>query len=406
MHIGYGSTKNAKQAWSEINRHFKGVSDQNAVATTTATVKVHGMGAGIVLDGKSQQYQTHEVSIITVPNERMGCTPEDMPNMKEYYGFAHWALSYSSVWDEIYTLLHTDEYPIVRVIGEWTGYDVQTNGSMAWAPNKHFIVFGVECLQVNEDFDPKKNQGTGNEPYNKIQRAFPYDLFTTATYERIADERKLYTIESFGTIEGMITPGYLKEATWGDFKDQVEGLMLRVEENCPVGALLNPGGTLHGEGLVWSVWLPEVSYSMVFPGKAPIEGIRPARMFKFKHRGEKHKRRQGHTAIGAGSKALNDWCVESGALHNDRLEQIWEKLVRLRYGDEAVTPSPRDCGIYHNLVMQDIWKECMCYEKDFTDEGTWSFDYLNAILRKPIYNYFRPRYDEAYPSEYELAKQK
>lgn len=310
---------------------------------------MHGMGASVVITDGEVEYQTHDV-------------PIDV-NDDGFYGAGKFFSACESVFKEMYK-----HYGVKNLVitGEICGGKVQVTGSMAYAPAMWFVVFDVSSFEINDNFNEAR-------PVDKNNRKF---IKTPLPIEPIVSNN-IISINNFPSFNLTVPV----DISYQELKLITDNQVKSIEDNCPVGELLNPDGNLICEGIVYTYDLPE--YTTIHGSK------RKAKRERMKAKGEKHKRKAGVTHTGIENKPFNDWAIESQALSNDRLQQMFDELMLVN------EPSPRLVGEYVDKVLADIEKECYC----FLDKEAYSniTDYLvKQALRKPIGNYFKREFGVRY----------
>lgn len=277
------------------------------------TVKVHGTNAGIcVWDDLDVTYQSRN-RLLGIGNDNAG--------------FAGWATAVGEQYwiDHLSPYLESPEEGYqtgVFVFGEWCGSNIQSGVSVT-GMEKAFIVFSLIKVKVKKD------------SHELVSMEFLDEDFYEFDFENKG--HRIYHSFDFDTFEVNL-----------DFsdKDQMESVLdkLRdqVEENCPVGALLNPSTDNNiGEGIVF---------------KCVSEGY-TEQSFMFKYKGEKHQR-GGKSKVPTRLPQLTDEqqvlvdAFFQEALKEDRLLQGIEYLEEM-FG----TYETKHIGEYIKWISHDIIKE-------------------------------------------------
>ncbi len=278
------------------------------------TVKVHGTNAGIcVWDDLEVTYQSRN-RLLGIGNDNAG--------------FAGWATSVGEQYwiDHLAPYLTTPEEGFqngVFIYGEWCGQNIQGGVSIT-GMEKAFIVFSLIVVKVDKSTGELVNMEFLDKDFyeldfeNKGHRIF--HTFDFETFEITLD---------FNDTDSM--------------REILDTLRDKVEENCPVGAMLNPKteNTI-GEGIVF---------------KCVTEGY-DDQSFMFKYKGEKHQRSGKGSKVPTRLPSLTDeqqklvdaFYLE--ALKEDRLLQGVEYLKEM-YG----TVETKHIGEYIKWVSGDIIKE-------------------------------------------------
>lgn len=278
------------------------------------TVKVHGTNAGIcVWDDLEVTYQSRN-RLLSIGNDNAG--------------FAGWAKSVGEKYwiDHLAPYLNTPKEGYqtgVFVYGEWCGENIQGGVSIT-GMEKAFIVFSLVAVTVKKDTgDLVSMEFLDKDFYELDFDNFGHRIFHAFDFDTFEVSLDFNDTDSMRTI--------------------LDELRDKVEENCPVGALLNPKteNTI-GEGIVF---------------KCVTEGYED-QSFMFKYKGEKHARGGKGSKVPTRLPSLTEEqqtlvdAFYSEALKEDRLLQGIEYLEEM-FG----TVETKHIGEYIKWVSGDIIKE-------------------------------------------------
>lgn len=343
--IKYPSLKKFKDLKkSATSRKFVGLADnepQFEDDTPTlefeGTVKMHGTHASIVYwrDGEVT-YQSRN-RILTPQNDNHG------------FATAMSGQSYKipSVWFE-------DDYILQAIMfdGEWCGGNIQGGVALSGA-EKQFIVTNVSKVYMSSE--------------GKFQQHFfNYGLGNICPFKSIKDFKTYSTQVDFNDPEAYTK---LMEKT------------LEVEENCPVGAEINPDSECNiGEGIVWTC--TTAGYENNPEWWMKVKGT------KHERAGGGLKKSQSDEPLTVEQEALKEaFCKQ--ALTVDRLEQGIEYLQEMEF-----ELSQKSTGHYLKWFLTDVAKEVeeealLCYASGLTWKG-----HLCKWIQSDAKNYFFDRLEK------------
>lgn len=322
--IPFGSIEKFKNIYEKIERRYGAnkineegkLTNQMPLITFEGTVKVHGTNGGVVVwsDGEvTYQSRSRIVSLY-----------------QDNAGFYMWASSLGTDHWQGLTANLLESCDAVAIFGEWAGDNIQAGVAVS-GMSKRFIIFSVQKITKNPDFGKATEDGKVDEQ-QYFREFVPLDLETQATLKLSHD---CHLSHEFGTFKLPV-----------DFSDPAEAMetlnkiTLEIEQNCPVGAILNPKSeNTIGEGLVW-------------------QGTDEAgNFYQFKDKGKLHERGKGDKkpklpkTLTPEQKQAVDGFMQS-ALTMDRLLQGLEVMQEMQH--EIIR---KNTNVYLKWVMSDIHKE-------------------------------------------------
>ena len=268
----------------------------------TGTVKLHGTHADVVLvDGELSVQSRNRI----------------IPEGEDHAGFNAFVQGRELWFKQALQNLEANGEEAV-ISGEWCGGNIQP-GVAITGMEKAFVLFNK------------------NIPANKDVRIF--NIYDFPTFELELD---------FNNMEAL--------------HNQLLEITLAVEENCPVGAVLNPEteNTI-GEGVVWNF---------------TING----RFYIFKHKGDKHQRTARVPKVKVEMPEEKKSAVEeflAKTVTGDRLAQ------GIEYLNEMNITGGKRIGEYIKWVSQDVFTECKVELQDLLDthELPWK-----GVISKQVAN--------------------
>lgn len=360
MFIKYGSTVNLKQFSSTLSNH---ILNRPFKAIVTGTLKVHGMGVGIHISHEREvNIQVHDSSV-------------DFEGEIEYGGWRDFSKKHMDVFKTFASLVILPEDGVLCISGEFYGGKVQTTGSLAYAPKMGVYIYDVSIKTPNPDFIPTQNQNRKNSKWKKqkLNSSILKDLITDV---------ELYIAEDVYTVSHVLGQ---ENMSYKAMAKLFESDVAKLEQNCPFGAIVNPDGNLIAEGLVYTVHLPAMGPTEYFPAQNGFST-------KFKVKGKLHKRKSGNTLTGVDNGPLNEWALESDALSNDRLQQMFDVLHK----EDGFVPG-LTC-LFADNVMADIEKECYVFLEDEKYKNVTRY-LITQSIRKPIVSWYKGAFKEAFVKE-------
>jgi len=240
-------------------------------------------------------------------------------------------------------------------------------------------IFDISIKSPNVNFDVTKNQTPLNLPWNSIK--LPMEQFNSKV-----STQPIYFSECIWT-----TKHTINTTSYSNLKELFDRDVADIETNCPFGTIVNPDGNGVAEGIVYTATLPAVSASEYCGPKEVCDT-------KFKVKGTLHKRKPGHTLTGVDNAPLNDWALESDALSNDRLMQMFDAIHK----DVGFVTGMN--GEFLTSVLNDIEKECYVF-LDNPEYCNITPFLIRTALRKPIAKWYRNQFEETFTKEIsELAE--
>lgn len=300
------------------------------VVDFTATVKLHGTNAGIVLEGNG-------VKPVAVARSRVATVNSDNA------GFAMFLESVpQSIFDEMYANLTegTDwAGQKICVFGEWCGGNIQGGVALNQVP-KHFVAFNLYVYNNDSVDDEEPGRYVGLKPEVQYNDRGIYNISQGPTYKFVID---------FGKEDHSDVVEYLTKLV-----EQVEA------EDPWCKTLFGVSGI--GEGIV--------AFATNDPGNSE---------WTFKVKGEKHSVR------GSKDKKIVAIDVEKVNTINECIDIILtENRMQQMINDNGFSFDPRNIGPFLKAVCIDCVKE----EIDVVVENGLTWDDVSKVVQSRARNWF------------------